>query len=694
MLHGRSPEDPVLSGHEWVLELDAIDTVAGDSLEDDAWAIAVEGNAPRRVSIGATTERARLSAMYHIAKCLETAKPPQEWAIRRTPLVPKRYAWVSAGRTNFPAFRPDWFDHAVGELPGMGFNGVVLTCNNTHGTSAGRQTIPVQLTEDGVVVDRFKLPAYLQLFEGLESYGLDICLFHQAFVPPGFDVEAVREHYAGKRELPGLEDAIRKNSREMASAIFKHMPQVDSLFHHSLECPWMWEGAVSIFPCDDHEAGERAFDAYLTALTGACEEHGKELLFWTHVSNIPARQIRLMHRVLERHPSVVVIEDHAWPNDTWPHTPIMGHVPGDVFETVTAGRWGMTIVTTDGEFYGAGALPTAYPEPHVRSAEVTVKRGAECGIVRLNQQAMTPLSTLQDVNAISVIAASEQWWEPARSLEELWGDWCSARFGERAASAVVSALKKSETIIVRGLSASGLTLMDHSGLSVPAWGPGSSKFKSRLFDRPGELLLDKPYEDLEDGEDFKAWLVRARGMEFEEFLSANDEAQAAAREALREIESVREHLAEGDLRYLTRCFEDALLMMESLRRITIGLQAASRCSPEAGEAERRELDAACASLEEMADRIEAERDVDFFKTKFFFKARYKGRMYEGYGAPIALRQLADMYRKYGRKKTPNTDDCPAGVDQSRASKVPEGRSGKAGEAGATPHAPSVPPSLQ
>jgi hypothetical protein len=646
-LHGREAIDPLLAEYDWVLDLNAVpdEEVAEEpSVPADAWAVEVSGDRPKRVTIRAATERARLFAMYHMAHCLEIGKPPQGWAVRRTPLVPKRYAWIAAGLNTSPVCRPDWFDHAVAEMPGMGFSGVLINCNNTQGTAIGRQTIPLELTEEGVAVDRFKLPAFLQMFEGLKSYGLDICLFHQAFVPPGFSPEDVRACYDGKRSLPGLEKAIIESSQMMASALFTALPQVDSLFHHSIECPWMWGRAVSVFPCKDDEAGERALDAYLTGLTRACAEHGKELLFWTHVSNIPARQIRLMHRVLARHPSVIVMEDQAWPNDTWPHTPVMGHVAEDMLDTVTAGRWGMTIVSTDGEFYGAGALPTAYPEPHVRCARTAAERGAECGIVRLNAQAMTPLSTLQDVNAISVIAASEQWWEPARSLDELWTDWCSVRFGAAAVSTVVSALRKSETIIVKGLSASGLTLMDHSGLAVHAWGPGSSRFKSRLFDRPGELLLDKPYDELDGGEDFKAWLVQARGMEFEEFLSANDEAQDAAREALREVESVREHLAEGDLRYLTRCFEDALLMMESLRRIMIGLRTASRCSQEAGEAERRELDAACASLEEMADRIEAQRGVDFFKTKFFFKIRFKGEEHKGYGAPIGLRAIAERYR--------------------------------------------------
>jgi hypothetical protein len=205
-------------------------------------------------------------------------------------------------------------------------------------------------------------------------------------------------------------------------------------------------------------------------------------------------------------------------------------------------------------------------------------------------------------------------------------------------------LKRSKTIITKGLSASGLTLLDHSGLAVHAWRPAGPRHKIRLFDRPGELLWDVPYDQLATGDDFKAWLVGARGMTFDEFLSANDEAQAAAREALREVEGAAEQLAPEDLRYLTAIFEDAILMIESIRRIAAGMHAAQRHSRDPGEGLRRELDAACAALEEMADRIEAERGMNFFETKPFFKTRFEGKEYTRYGAPIGLRGLA---REYG-----------------------------------------------
>ena len=180
-------------------------------------------------------------------------------------------------------FRPDQYRQVLEELPGLGINGVLITFTPTHGTHYGRETIPFALTEDGVAVDRHKLPAFRKLLDELKSYGLDIHLFHQAFTPPPFTPEMVRAYYDGKRELPGFDAAVEKSSRELAEAIFTHLPQVDGLLHHSIECDWIWGDAVSIFPCTDDKAAGGAFEAYLRGMSQACKAHGKDLMYWTHV---------------------------------------------------------------------------------------------------------------------------------------------------------------------------------------------------------------------------------------------------------------------------------------------------------------------------------------------------------------------------------------------------------------------------
>ena len=649
LLHGRAPEDPALAGCDWVLILDDLggrtgaEGNSGDPLEADAWAVDVSGGRPKRVTIRAASERARLYALYHIANCLREDKPPGEWTAWRRPLLPRRYALAIAGNVWSPVCRPDLFDRDIVEAPSLGLNGVILGCTSVHGTSIGRQTIPFTLTEDGVEVDRFKLPMFQAMFDRLKSFGLDICLFHQAFIPPGFSMEQARDFYDGKCALPGFLDRCRDANRELADAIFTHLPQIDGLLHHSLECEWFWGNAVSIFPCEDDAAGERAFATYLDALADACGRHEKDLFFWAHICGINGRQIRLTRRVLARYPSVLVVEDSAWENCTWPTSPVMGYLTDDLKKEVTAGRFGLAINTTDGEYYGGGKLPSAYPDPHVRGAQTAAALGAEMAYVRLNGQMLTPMGTLDDVNAINVLSVCEAFWEPARPISECWRDWCSRRFGPAAAPTVASALQKSGVILTKGLSASRLGLIDHSGLAFYKWRPRSSANGWALFAYPGRRLVEKPYDELSTN-DFKLWQVDGTGVELDAFLRDSAEADTAAREALREIESVRSELKPEDFDYLGKCFKDALVMMEVVRRTARGARASALCLEDSGGVAARELDEACAAMEALADRIEAEHGSDFFRTHFFMKAPFRGEMHSGYSVPLALRALAEAYR--------------------------------------------------
>jgi len=643
--HNHAPSDLVSDGYSWVLKLKprgpaAPSLTRADQLNADAWAVTVSKDWPARVTIKALTDRAQLFALYHVAECLAAGKPLAKWAISRRPVVPKRLGWPSPGNVfkSKESFRPDLYRQALEELPALGINGVLITFTPTHGTHYGRDTIPFTLTKDGVAVDHDKLPKFRKLLDELKSYGLDIHLFHQAFTPPPFTREKVHAYYNGRGKLPGFDAAVEKSSRELAEAIFTHLPQVDGLLHHSIECDWFWGEAVSIFPCKDDKAAGDAFEAYLRGMSQACKAHGKDLMYWTHVSGISARQIRLQHKLVAKFPEVMVVEDHAWPNTMWPFAPVMGHVAKDLQAEVVKGRFGISIDTVDGEYFGAGALPTAYPEPHIRAAQAAATLGAEMSFVRMNEQCLTPLGTMRDINAIHVIASTEQWWENPRPTEQLWQEWCARRFGPAAAAKVASAVKKSAVFITKGASVGNMPLMYHSGLHP--YSPGWELFAGQ----PGALLVDKPYDQVL-GREFYAWQVQARGVKIEDFLRDSKEAEAAMHEALKEIESVRDKLAPEDATYLTTCFEDALLMIEAIRRAAVAHHAKAVFLKKRNDANRATLKNACAALDEYADHIESERGKDFRSVHFFLRIHLKGRVQSGFGAPIALRAIAEKLRK-------------------------------------------------
>jgi hypothetical protein len=427
--------------------------------------------------------------------------------------------------------------------------------------------------------------------------------------------------------------------------MFKELPQIDSLLFHSIECDWFWGNAVSMYPCEDDQAAGKAFRAYLDGLGRACREDGKKLMFWTHVSGISARQIRSIHTILADYPELVVMEDNTWPNSLWPHVDSMAHVADDIKEQVFKQRFGLALNLTDGEYYGAGAMPTAYPEPMIKGAEFAVEHKAEYAFIRLNETCSSLYGTLGDVNRINVLGVSEAFWEGARPLDELWLEWSTRCFGPGAAAKVVSALKKSWIIIKKGLSANNMELITHSGLATGYWQPGNDTGPYALFSKPGQLLVDKPYDELTCPE-FRPWQAKVRGIEMETFLRESATAEKAAREGLEEIKSAAKDLEPEHASYLQQIFEDALFMIAVFRKTAVAVQACAACRQEPGPEKNKALEQACLDLEEYAAVLLKERGEDFRGVPPFMKLKIDGKEVYGYGAPLALRHLARVYREY------------------------------------------------
>jgi hypothetical protein len=322
----------------------------------------------------------------------------------------------------------------------------------------------------------------------------------------------------------------------------------------------------------------------------------------------------------------------------------MGHIESNVVATAAAGRFGITIDTTDGEYFGAGTLPTGYPDNHILAAQKAVELGSAAGFVRWNEQALNPLGTLWDVNGIHTHMVSEQWWTSPRSTEQVWLDWAERRFGAAAATGVVAAVQKSGSFLTNGVHAGKLPLMDHSGLARNSWSPSGTYNAYAIFARPGELLVTDSYENLKGGE-FRPWQVDGRGVELSDFLARSTAASNAMQEALVSIRSVTNHLSASDADYLVTCFEDAALVVEAIRRTAVAARATDVYQENGGAANQQARDDACTAMEDWADHLEAVRGLYFRRLHpILYSTSYGGQTYVGYGFPIGLRAIAQDYR--------------------------------------------------
>jgi len=629
----------------------------------DAHLLKSLGGQPPVVAVSGIGPRGTMYAAYRLANRLAADGGEDERAalagldVRRVPRVERRLAFLSAGSHGGEFFRPMLFRRSLRELPRYGFNGVLLIPSAYHGTAAGRGPLPLE-TLDGRVVPRVpQIDEWGAALDEIKRYGHEIVICWPAYVPPGYSVDDARAHLAGKKRLPGYEEAAVRYQRALLAAVFDELPQIDGVVFHSLETIGPADGdygrAAAIFPLANPEIGTRLFRAYLGAIDEVCHERGKRLAFWTHVCGIRGRNVRLLRQVLFDYPRVTVVEDHYWPNAGWPTLPVMGYLPEDLRPTIhTRNPFGMFLITTDGEYYGGGSLPTAYPDPHFEAAREAVRREAELVLIRMGQQDRTRQGLLFHFGEIVPLSASVALWEPCPPLDELWDEWARRRYGARAAPAVVRALKQCETILTQGFTYQGMPLLSHSGVPSYTWRPSDSPHsRFGLFRAPSAPVTGVTNYDELGQADYIPFQVKARSAPIGEFRARQQAALEAADEASRSIEAVRSELRPEDYAHLRRAFEDARWVLGALSRLGEAAHATILLRGGGGDnadraALRTQFEDAVKDLESYADRVARERDADFLRPQHFIVDTIDGRRLRAPPLPVTLEAIAAGYRKH------------------------------------------------
>jgi len=578
--------------------------------------------------------------------------------VRRVPRVKRRLAFLSAGSHGGEFFRPMLFRRSLRELPRYGFNGVLIIPSAYHGTAAGRSLLPLKSVDDRVVALEPQIDEWRAMLDEIKHYGHEIVICWPAYVPPGYSVDDARAHLAGKKRLPDYEEAVGRYQRALLAAVFDELPQIDGVMFHSLETIGPAEGdygrAAAIFPLANREISTRVFRAYLGAIDEVCHERGKRMAFWTHVCGIRGRNVRLLREVLFDYPRVTIVEDHYWPNAGWPTLPVMGYLPDDLRATIhTRNPFGMFLITTDGEYYGGGSLPTAYPDPHFEAAREAVRREAELVLIRTGQQDRTRQGLLFHFGEIVPLSAAAALWEPCPPLTELWDDWARRRYGPRAAPEIVRALKQCEVILTKGFTYQGLPLLSHSGLPSYTWRPSDSPHsRFGLFRAPGTPVSRVTNYDELGQADYIPFQVKARSASMAEFRARQQAALEAADEALRSIEAVRSEPRPEDYAHMRRAFEDARWVLGALVRLgeaahaTILLRSGGGDNNADRAALRTQFEDAVKELDSYADRIARERDADFLRPQHFIVDTIDGRRLRAPPLPLTLKAIAADYRKH------------------------------------------------
>jgi hypothetical protein len=545
--------------------------------KDDAYAIATVSTAPLTVVASGVNERGTLYAAYRLADLIQAKADLSRLDLLVQPKVQKRFVSFGATTHGRQQYRPELYWKTLNELPRFGYNGVVIYPGG--GTPIGRHAAPVVEAGNGALsLEPANTARWKQWLDRVDAYGLEIMMTVPPVIPPGYGDRAVDDFYSGGDEPVGYLAALRSHFRQYLELLTNAYPQADAYMFNSTEGATFGRSKRFFGPAPRQTPAtnylrnnERIMQAYFDVLTDFFGADIHKVCFWTHSFGTTSAGIREMREVLFKHPAVTVIEDDFWNNNLWPHDlPAMAYLPEDVRAQVSERNpFALFQIATDGEYYGGGSLPNAYPDSHVRSANEALQRKARMVIQRLDLHDRTPYGTAFGTMEIVPFAASKQLWDPTPPLPEVWSEWARRRFGKEAAPHVIAALRESHTILVKGLSGNGIDLLGVGSEFNPRLWKRSPDGLTRfhLFGKPGKRLLEKTDRDVIFSPEYTVYQMNTRAIAIDEFERNQDDAMQAVRRGLEEIERAKPHLAEADYRMLKATYENGANVLTAMRLV-------------------------------------------------------------------------------------------------------------------------------
>lgn len=552
----------------------------------DSYLIKTVAVNPTTLVVSGIDARGTLYAAYRLADRLKARSEVATLDEFRQPRIAERFVSFGAtthGRRNYA---PEQHWKTLKELPGFGYSGMIIYPGG--GTPIGRRSSPLVEADDGTLgVETENTAKWRQWFAELKKYQLDLMMTVPPVVPAGFTKESIAEYYAGGAEPKGYRPALKAQFRRYLELLVATYPEADRFMFNSTEGAtfgrnerFFGSPAPERFPITDYlRNNSDVMRAYFDVLAEVFQDRRDRVYFWTHSFGLTSEGVARMREILFGYPWVTIIEDDFWNNNLWPHDlPAMAYLPPDLRERVSrTNPFAVFQIATDGEYHGGGALPSAYPGSHIRSAQEAVARQARMVIQRLDLHDRTPYGTAFATMKIVPYAASQQLWDPTPPEPVIWREWASTRFGPAAADAVIEALEQSHCVLVDGLSGNGMDLLCVGSEFQPRlWmrdRTGLTRFF--LFGRPGQLLVKKQPEEAITSGEYTAWQMGTRSLAIGEFRERQGRAMEAVRRGRREIEAARPHLQAADYAMLSGVFDNGANVLRAVRLLGESAYAAN-----------------------------------------------------------------------------------------------------------------------
>lgn len=549
------------------------------SPKDDAWLLHSMSKEPLVILASGINERGILYAAYNLADLLKAEEDISELDLFFQPKVAERYVTIAA-TTHRRYYRPNLFYQSLDELPRYGYNGLLIYPG--AGTPIAKRgapgSSPVFETKDGkLYVTDENTKKWKDWFSDIREYQLDIMMTIPPLIPSGYDKQEINDFYAGGHEPEGYIADLQSNFRQFLTLFTNEFPEIDRYLFNSTEGAtfgrnkrFFGHPEPEKFSIEEYsENNEKIMTAYFDVLTDFFGKNLHKVGFWTHSFGLTSEGIAQMREILFQYPEILILEDDYWNNNLWPmDIPAMKFLPKDLRAKIhTKNPFGMYQIASDGEYYGGGSLPNAYPESHIRSANDAVGRNATMVIQRNDLHARTPYGTLFGTVEIIPFAASKQLWHPTPPTDEIWMAWANRRFGKAAAPFVVDALQESKTVLLNGLSCNGVDLLAvGSEFNPRLWYYDKSDLtRFHLFSGPNRRMVDKTAGDIIYSEEYTMFQMNTHTIAIADYLKNQDKALKSIHAGLKDIEKAKPHLDEEDYQMLINVFVNGENVIEALK---------------------------------------------------------------------------------------------------------------------------------
>jgi len=532
---------------------------------------------PLTVLVSGINERALLYASYHIADLIKSNESLLNLNLFYKPKVKDRYVLFGPTTHGRRYYRPGLYSQTLKELPRYGYNGVILYPES--GTPFARSSSPIIEDANGILYEEAEnTQNWKEWIKEIKTYGHRIVLTLPPIIPPGYDIKKVKDFYAVGPEPMNFLSNLKVQFKTLLTLLTSFYPEIDHYFFNSAEGA-TFGTSVRFFGHPDHSRfdnesylnnNEMIMQSYFDVLIDFFGKDLSKISFWTHNYGTTNEGLRRMREVVFQYPEVMIVEDDYWNNNLWPFDlPSLNYLTQDLRDqVVTKNPFGMYQITTDGEYYGGGSLPNAYPGSHIRSAKEAVNYKADLVIQRVDLHDRTAFGTLFGTMEILPLAASKQLWYPTPAEDEIWTNWANRRFGKQAAPHVIKALQRSHQIIINGLSCNGVDLLAQgSEFMSGTW----SQYKNplsrfSLFSKPGIRIVNKDQgKDIIYSPEYTLYQMDTHTISIKDYQERQDVALQEILLGKQDIENAKAYLTPSDYQMLTNVFDNGQQMINTLK---------------------------------------------------------------------------------------------------------------------------------